>query len=272
MDAAIEYARKHALEALVITRGGETLACEYGDAFEARTPHALYSGTKSFWGPVALAAQSDGLLELDEPVASTVESWRDDPWKRRVTLRMLLALTAGFGFGGLGQRRADVRSRAGNDAQERTRNDVHLWRHRAAGFRRRARAQTRSSQPNAARLPARAHSTARRRRSREVAHPFRRYSPAADGRVSHRRKLACIRPLRVARTRLARRVLHGVGGKRALRPGMVARASARAFAMSAYASGAGGQALYLVPSLDAVIVRFGKSASFKHETFLKRLL
>ena len=83
-------------------RGDETLASEFGGTFGARTPHALYSGTKSFWGPVALRAESDGLLELDETVASTVESWRDDPWKRRVTLRMLLALTAGFGFGGLG--------------------------------------------------------------------------------------------------------------------------------------------------------------------------
>jgi CubicO group peptidase (beta-lactamase class C family) len=39
-----------------------------------------------------------------------------------------------------------------------------------------------------------------------------------------------------------------------------------------YASGAGGQALYVIPTIDAVIVRFGKSASYKHEPFLKRLL
>jgi CubicO group peptidase (beta-lactamase class C family) len=39
-----------------------------------------------------------------------------------------------------------------------------------------------------------------------------------------------------------------------------------------YASGSGGQALYLVPSLNVAIVHFGKSASYKHETFLKRLL
>ena len=39
-----------------------------------------------------------------------------------------------------------------------------------------------------------------------------------------------------------------------------------------YASGAGGQALYLIPSEDAVVVRFGAAASFKHDAFLKRLL
>jgi CubicO group peptidase (beta-lactamase class C family) len=39
-----------------------------------------------------------------------------------------------------------------------------------------------------------------------------------------------------------------------------------------YASGSAGQALYVVPSLDLTIVHFGASASFRHETFLKRLL
>ncbi len=71
-------------------------------AFSPDEPHALYSGTKSFWGVAALFAQDDGLLRLEEPVAETFSEWRTDPWKRRVTLRMLLSLTAGFGFGGLG--------------------------------------------------------------------------------------------------------------------------------------------------------------------------
>jgi hypothetical protein len=39
-----------------------------------------------------------------------------------------------------------------------------------------------------------------------------------------------------------------------------------------YASGAGGQAMYVVPSADAVVVKFGGSASYKHDAFLKRLL
>ena len=38
-----------------------------------------------------------------------------------------------------------------------------------------------------------------------------------------------------------------------------------------YASGSAGQALYRAPSLDLVVVRFGKSSSYRHETSLKRL-
>jgi CubicO group peptidase (beta-lactamase class C family) len=39
-----------------------------------------------------------------------------------------------------------------------------------------------------------------------------------------------------------------------------------------YASGSAGQALYLIPSLDLTVVHFGASASFGHETFLRRLV
>ncbi len=75
---------------LIIARDGAIVHEEYADGFDARTPHALYSGTKSFWGIAALEARADGLLDLDEAVRGAI------------TVRMLLSLTAGYGFGGLG--------------------------------------------------------------------------------------------------------------------------------------------------------------------------
>jgi CubicO group peptidase (beta-lactamase class C family) len=39
-----------------------------------------------------------------------------------------------------------------------------------------------------------------------------------------------------------------------------------------YAGGSGGQALYVIPAARAVVVKFGNSASYKHDAFLKRLL
>jgi len=98
---AVDYARKYDLHELAIARDGEIVAEEYGDGWVPERPHALYSGTKSFWGVTALLAHEDGLLDLDETVAATFPAW-DVPGKRLVTLRMLLQLTAGIGFGGLG--------------------------------------------------------------------------------------------------------------------------------------------------------------------------
>jgi len=77
-------------QALVVSRGGSIVHESYSTDFNASMPHALYSGTKSFWGIAALEARAEGLLDLDERV------------KDGITVRMLLNLTAGYGFGGLG--------------------------------------------------------------------------------------------------------------------------------------------------------------------------
>jgi CubicO group peptidase (beta-lactamase class C family) len=102
LEAAIEYSRKHGQRAFLAARAGEPLVELYDGGAGAQTGQPLYSGTKSFWGVAALCAHREGLLDLDEPVAHALDAWREDPWKRRVTPRMLLTLTAGFGFGGLG--------------------------------------------------------------------------------------------------------------------------------------------------------------------------
>ncbi|MBD5657730.1 MAG: beta-lactamase family protein, partial [Candidatus Eremiobacteraeota bacterium] len=86
---------------MLVMREGEVLFERYGAGWDAAKPHALYSGTKSFWGVVAMLAAEDGLLSLEEPVAATFPVWSDGA-KARVTLRMLLQLVAGIGFGGLG--------------------------------------------------------------------------------------------------------------------------------------------------------------------------
>jgi CubicO group peptidase (beta-lactamase class C family) len=99
---ALAYAQRHDLAALVISVD-DTIALEsYGDDWTGEKPHALYSGTKSFWGVTALAAVEDGLFALDDPVADTISEWRGDSQKALMTIRQLLNLTSGYGFGGLG--------------------------------------------------------------------------------------------------------------------------------------------------------------------------
>jgi CubicO group peptidase (beta-lactamase class C family) len=39
-----------------------------------------------------------------------------------------------------------------------------------------------------------------------------------------------------------------------------------------HASGSGGQAMYVIPSENTVVVKFGQSTSYKHDAFLRRLL
>src|ERR1700719_289084 len=99
VTAAHAYALRHELHALVIARGSDIVCEAYAPEHGPDVAHALYSGTKSFWGVAAVAAQDDGIVRLDERVAETFTAWHDDPRKANVTLAQLLTLTSGFGFG-----------------------------------------------------------------------------------------------------------------------------------------------------------------------------
>jgi CubicO group peptidase (beta-lactamase class C family) len=268
--AAQEYARKHALHALIVANGSGEPVREFANGFTASAAHPLYSGTKSFWGVAALCAQDDELLALDERVAETIAAWQDDPWKRRVTLRMLLSLTAGLPFGGLGSavplydkalaiplrdepgtrftyggiplqvfgavlaRKLSARAQTPQQyLQERVLGPAGV---RIAAWR--ALADGTQPLPTGASLTADAWLAYGRFMLRE----HQRFAPALRGSPVNPR--------------------YGLGWWLGA-PGTPSDLF--------YASGSGGQALYVIPSLDTVVVHFGKSASFKHEAFLKRL-
>lgn len=95
--AAAAYAERHNGSALVVMSAGRILFEDYaGEAAGGQTPHRLASGTKSFWGVLAMAAVEDGLFTLDELVAETLTEWRDDPRKARIRVRHLLDFTSGL--------------------------------------------------------------------------------------------------------------------------------------------------------------------------------
>jgi CubicO group peptidase (beta-lactamase class C family) len=79
-----------------VIQRGRTLCEQYPDSGSAETPRRIYSGTKAFWNLAALAAAQDGLLNLDEPVADTITRWRNDSRKARVTIRQLLDFSCGL--------------------------------------------------------------------------------------------------------------------------------------------------------------------------------
>ncbi|HEY4440578.1 MAG TPA: serine hydrolase, partial [Candidatus Elarobacter sp.] len=84
--AAQTYAERHGLEAFVVQRGDAPLVETYAAGWSADKPHALYSGTKSFFGVLAIAAEEDALLTIDEPVGATLPEWAEGE-KAQVTLR-----------------------------------------------------------------------------------------------------------------------------------------------------------------------------------------
>src|SRR2546423_6655540 len=81
------------------TGGTSFLAVQNGQTMLERSvgePHKIYSGTKAFWCLAALAAAEDGLLSLDDHVADTIPSWKNEPRKARVTIRQLLDFSCGL--------------------------------------------------------------------------------------------------------------------------------------------------------------------------------
>jgi CubicO group peptidase (beta-lactamase class C family) len=280
LAAAQAYAERHELHALVVRRGDQIALEAYGGGYDAQKPHALYSGTKSFWGVLAVAAQDDGLLALDEPVGATCAPWNEGE-KGRVTLRDLLQLTSGIGFGGLGRAVPTYENALA----------VELKNAPGATF-------TYGGIPLQVFGAVLAHKLAPSGRSPHDYLRERILDPIGLHVGSWRALADGTHPLPTGASLSAREWLtfgilvrdRGRWEKKTVVP---AEALARCFAGSranpryglawwlsplpshpdvVYASGSGGQALYVIPSEETVVAKFGNSSSWKHDAFLKRLL
>ncbi|PZR75774.1 MAG: serine hydrolase [Chthoniobacterales bacterium] len=89
--AAAAYSAGQGGTSFLAIQNGQTILEQ-----SANEPHKIYSGVKAFWGLTALAAVDDGLLSLDERVAETIPAWSADPRKARVTIRQLLDFSSGL--------------------------------------------------------------------------------------------------------------------------------------------------------------------------------
>ena len=96
-ERADAYSTEHQGEALLIWQQGERIHEAYPGDAQANTPHALASISKTLTTLAVLAAVDDGLIELDTPLAeSVVPEWNDGTDRARITMRQVLNLTAGF--------------------------------------------------------------------------------------------------------------------------------------------------------------------------------
>jgi CubicO group peptidase (beta-lactamase class C family) len=93
--SAAQYSQSHGGLALRVEQGGTVIDESYAAGFSASTPHKIYSGTKSFVAVAALIAMQEGLLTLDEKASDTLTEWRGDR-RRAITLSQLLSQTSGL--------------------------------------------------------------------------------------------------------------------------------------------------------------------------------
>jgi CubicO group peptidase (beta-lactamase class C family) len=95
LRAAADYSAGHRGTALVVIRDGRTIFSEYSKSGRSQ-PMKIYSGTKGFWNLAALAAQEDGIIDLDERVAQSISEWSGESRKSSITIRELLNFSAGL--------------------------------------------------------------------------------------------------------------------------------------------------------------------------------
>ncbi len=96
---AAEYSAEHRGTSFLAIQNGKTLLEQYPGKGDENTTWRIYSGTKAFWNLAALAAAEDGIIGLDDRVAETIASWRSNPRKARVTVRQLLDFSCGLAPG-----------------------------------------------------------------------------------------------------------------------------------------------------------------------------
>lgn len=96
---AVAYSAAHGGRVLLVVERGQRVVASAQNGGDLRAPHALYGGSDGFWGVVAVAAEEDGLLALDEPVAATLP---DFPSAGEISLRQLLDFTSGLESGAAG--------------------------------------------------------------------------------------------------------------------------------------------------------------------------
>lgn len=81
---------------LLVMKDDKIVFEDYPNGGAADKPYELASGTKSFTGIAAIAAEEDGILKLDEKVSETINEWKNDPQRSAITIRQLLTLTSGI--------------------------------------------------------------------------------------------------------------------------------------------------------------------------------
>lgn len=102
-ELAAEYSRESRGLSVLVMKGDKIVFEDYQNGHSAERSWNLASGTKSFSGVMCAAAIEDKLISsFDEKVSDTITEWRSDPRKSKITIRQLLSLTSGIDAGQIG--------------------------------------------------------------------------------------------------------------------------------------------------------------------------
>ncbi len=101
---AAEYSEEFRGLSVLVLKKGKVIFEEYQNGHSADKPWLLASGTKSFSGVMLAAAIEDKLIRnFDEKISDTITEWRTNKQKADITLRQLLSLTSGIDAGQIGR-------------------------------------------------------------------------------------------------------------------------------------------------------------------------
>lgn len=93
--AAAKYVATHGGHALYIKQHEQVIHESYANGASKGEARRIYSGTKGFWGLTAMAAQEDGILNVDEKVSATLPEWNTAD-KKTITIEQLLDFNCGL--------------------------------------------------------------------------------------------------------------------------------------------------------------------------------
>ncbi len=96
LELAKEYSEDKSGQALLVWTNGNLILEDYQNNTPPEKRHSLAEVSTLFSGLMTLIAREDGLLNLNEPVSETITEWQGDPEKSNITISQLLHLTSGI--------------------------------------------------------------------------------------------------------------------------------------------------------------------------------
>lgn len=108
LEAARSYAMENENggpkgQALIIWHDGEILLEEYRDNFDSQQLHNIWSGSKSFAGILAAIAVQNELFTFETTLGKLIPQWDPDSERGKITIRELLNLTSGIETAPIGE-------------------------------------------------------------------------------------------------------------------------------------------------------------------------